>query len=169
MLQSKKKRAEIGAVFVEAAIILPLFFILLFASMQLIVISWRQLQVQFLAAELVRILAVPDAGTVATNTASRCAIVLGAIDPRNANAQAPRFNAELPPLLPGETIRQAAAIKHINDGTTTTGCGYIPGSIIILTLTYDMQLFFQNFLTFGLPNVQLRGTAVGVAQGTITS
>ena len=163
MLQSKKKRAEIGAVFVEAAIILPLFFILLFASMQLIVISWRQLEVQFLAAKLVRILAVPDAGTVATNTASRCNIVLGSgvpIDARNANAQAPRFNAT-------PTGGQAAAIKHITDGTTTTDCAYQPGSIIILTLTYDMQLFFQNFLTFGLPSVQLRGTAVGVAQGTI--
>ena len=166
MVQSKKKRAEIGAVFVEAAIILPLFFILLFASMQLIVISWRQLEVQFLAADLVRILAVPDAGTVATNTASRCNIVLGSgvpIDARNANAQAPRFNAT-------PTDGQAAAIKHITGGTTTTtpGCDYIPGSIIILTLTYDMQLFFQNFLTFSLPNIQLTGTAVGVAEGTIT-
>ena len=167
MVQSKKKSAEIGAVFVEAAIILPLFFILLFASMQLIVISWRQLQVQFLAAELVRILAIPDAGTVATNTASRCNIVLGSgvpIDARNANAQATRFNAELP------ASGQAAVISYLTGAATipTTGCGYIPGSIIILTLTYDMQLFFQNFLTFSLPNVQLRGTAVGVAEGTIT-
>ena len=167
MLQSKKKRAEIGAVFVEAAIILPLFFILLFASMQLIVIAWRQIEVQFLAAELVRILAVPDAGTVATNTASRCNIVLGSGDARNANAQAPRFNAKTP-----TPINPAAVITHIPNGTNPpfpTGCGYIPGSIIILTLTYDMQLFFQNFLTFSLPNVQLRGTAVGVAEGAITS
>ncbi len=166
MLQSKKKRAEIGAVFVEAAIILPLFFILLFASMQLIVISWRQLQVQFLAARLVRILAVPDAGTDATNTASRCNIVLGSgvpIDARNANAQAPGFNAT-------PTGGQAAAISYLTGAaaTPTPGCGYPPGSIIILTLTYDMQLFFQKFLTFGLPNIKLRGTAVGVAQGTIT-
>ena len=165
MLQSKKKRAEIGAVFVEAAIILPLFFILLFASMQLIVISWRQLQVQFLAAQLVRILAVPDAGTDATNTASRCNIVLGSgvpIDARNANAQAPGFNAK-------PTGGQAAAISYLTGAVTTTGCTYPPGSIIILTLTYDMQLFFQKFLTFGLPNIKLSGTAVGVAQGTITS
>ena len=168
MLQSKKKRAEIGAVFVEAAIILPLFFILLFASMQLIVISWRQLQVQFLAAQLVRILAVPTNGTTPGNYATKRNTKCGDVETK-ANTSAPGFNAELPPLLPGETIRQAAAIKHINDGTTTTGCGYIPGSIIILTLTYDMQLFFQNFLTFGLPSVQLRGTAVGVAEGTITS
>ena len=60
MIQSKKKRAEIGAVFVEAAIILPLFFILLFASMQLIVISWRQLEVQFLVNDLVRKMALPS-------------------------------------------------------------------------------------------------------------
>ena len=60
MIQSKKKRAEIGAVFVEAAIILPLFFILLFASMQLIVISWRQLEVQFLVNDLVRTMALPS-------------------------------------------------------------------------------------------------------------
>ena len=44
----------------EAAIILPLFFILLFASMQLIVISWRQLEVQFLVNDLVRKMALPS-------------------------------------------------------------------------------------------------------------
>ena len=165
MLQSKKKRAEIGAVFVEAAIILPLFFILIFASMQLIVISWRQLEVQFLAANLVRILAIPDAGTDAADTLSRCNLtVLDPNNPRSANAQAPRFNAT-------PTATQAARIFYLTGAATTPmqGCGYIPGSIIILTLTYDMQLFFQKFLTFGLPNITLKGTAVGVAQGAITS
>ena len=163
MLQSKKKRAEIGAVFVEAAIILPLFFILLFASMQLIVISWRQLQVQFLAADLVRDLAIPSSGTTpGTSYNDDRTTKCGGVE-TTANTRATGFNAT-------PTGGQAAAIKHITGGTTTTtpGCGYIPGSIIILTLTYDMQLFFQNFLTFSLPNIQLTGTAVGVAEGTIT-
>jgi len=158
MLQSKKKRAEIGAVFVEAAIILPLFFILLFASMQLIVISWRQLQVQFLAAQLVRKLALPEDGTTPQNydvkRTAKCATVR-----TKANNSAPGFNAT-------PTGGQAAAI--LTGGATNTDCAYQPGSIIILTLTYDMQLFFQKFLTFGLPNIKLSGTAVGVAQGTIT-
>ena len=164
MLQSKKKRAEIGAVFVEAAIILPLFFILLFASMQLIVIAWRQIEVQFLAADLVRILAVPTdvttPGNYATNRNTKC----GGVE-TTANTSAPGFNSTLP------TGGQAAVISYLTGAATTPtpGCGYIPGSIIILTLTYDMQLFFQNFLTFSLPNIQLTGTAVGVAEGTITS
>ena len=164
MLQSKKKRAEIGAVFVEAAIILPLFFILLFASMQLIVISWRQLQVQFLAADLVRDLAIPSPETTPrtpydTDRDGKCATVLA-----TAKSSAPGFNAK--PLVGSQ---QAAEISHITGGATTIDCNYQPGSIIILTLTYDMQLFFQKFLTFGLPNITLKGTAVGVAQGTITS
>ena len=162
MLQSKKKRAEIGAVFVEAAIILPLFFILLFASMQLIVISWRQLQVQFLAADLVRDLAIPSSGTTpGTSYNDDRTTKCGGVE-TTANTRATGFNAT-------PTGGQAAAIKHITDGTTTTDCTYQPGSIIILTLTYDMQLFFQKFLTFGLPNITLKGTAVGVAQGAITS
>lgn len=162
MVQSKKKRAEIGAVFVEAAIILPLFFILLFASMQLIVISWRQLQVQFLAARLVRELAIPRSGTTpGTYDADRNDKCLKKVqDP--ANSSATGFNSTLP------TGGQAAAISYLTGAVTTQGCAYQPGSIIILTLTYDMQLFFQKFLTFGLPNIKLRGTAVGVAQGTIT-
>ena len=162
MLQSKKKRAEIGAVFVEAAIILPLFFILLFASMQLIVISWRQLQVQFLAAELVRILAVPTNGTTPGNYATKRNTKCGDVETK-ANTSAPGFNS-----TPIPTNGQAAAISYLTGAVTTTGCAYQPGSIIILTLTYDMQLFFQKFLTFGLPNIKLSGTAVGVAQGTIT-
>lgn len=150
MVQSKKKRAEIGAVFVEAAIILPLFFILLFASMQLIVISWRQLQVQFLAAKLVRTLAIPSSGTTPGTSynddrSRKCATVL-----TTARSSAPGFNANSPVV------------------TISTDCNYQPGQIIILTLTYDMQLFFQKFLTFGLPNIKLSGTAVGVAQGTIS-
>lgn len=162
MLQSKKKRAEIGAVFVEAAIILPLFFILLFASMQLIVISWRQLQVQFLAANLVRILAIPEINTTPGNYATNRNTKCGGVE-TTANTSATGFNATPP------TGGQAAAISYLTGAATapTPGCGYIPGSIIILTLTYDMQLFFQNFLTFGLPNITLKGTAVGVAEGTI--
>ena len=168
MLQSKKKRAEIGAVFVEAAIILPLFFILLFASMQLIVIAWRQLQVQFLAADLVRKLAIPEDGTTPgtydTNRGTSCDTVLA-----TANNSAPGFNAT-PDAVEMAVTR---AISYLTVPATTPprtyGCGYQPGSIIILTLTYDMQLFFQKFLTFGLPNIKLSGTAVGVAQGTITS
>ncbi len=167
MLQSKKKRAEIGAVFGEAAIILPLFFILLFASMQLIVISWRQLQVQFLAAELVRKLALPSSnvqryaqGTSTSLNDDRTTKCRGV--ETTANTRATGFNAT-------PTGGQAAAISYLTGDVTTTGCTYEPGSIIILTLTYDMQLFFQKFLTFGLPNIKLSGTAVGVAQGTITS
>jgi TadE-like protein len=168
MLQSKKKRAEIGAVFVEAAIILPLFFILLFASMQLIVISWRQLQVQFLAADLVRDLAIPSPETTPrtpydTDRNNKCVAVLA-----TANNSAPGFNAT-PDAVEMAVTR---AISYLTVPATTPprtyGCGYPPGSIIILTLTYDMQLFFQKFLTFGLPNIKLSGTAVGVAQGTIT-
>ncbi len=167
MIQSKKKRAEIGAVFVEAAIILPLFFILLFASMQLIVISWRQLQVQFLAAQLVRILAVPADRTTPQDydvkRTAKCADVLD-----TANSSAPTFNAT-PDAVEMAVTR---AISYLTVPATTPprtyGCGYPPGSIIILTLTYDMQLFFQKFLTFGLPNIKLSGTAVGVAEGTIT-
>lgn len=162
MLQSKKKRAEIGAVFVEAAIILPLFFILLFASMQLIVISWRQLQVQFLAAELVRKLAIPEINTTPGNYATNRNTKCGGVE-TTANTRATGFNATPP------TGGQAAGISYLTGDVPAQGCTYQPGSIIILTLTYDMQLFFQKFLTFGLPNITLKGTAVGVAQGAITS
>ena len=163
MLQSKKKRAEIGAVFVEAAIILPLFFILLFASMQLIVISWRQLQVQFLAADLVRDLAIPSSGTTpGTSYNDDRNTKCGGVE-TTANTRATGFNATPP------TGGQAAGISYLTGDVPAQGCTYQPGSIIILTLTYDMQLFFQKFLTFGLPNITLKGTAVGVAQGAITS
>ena len=175
MIQSKKKRAEIGAVFVEAAIILPLFFILLFASMQLIVISWRQLEVQFLVNDLVRTMALPSITgmTAAELTQDRIkmwgevkGIVAGYKNSHGWGSSGGGGDEE----DGGGGGADPVKISYLNSaGERIYALTYLPGQIIILNTTYDMPLLFQNLISFPLPTIQLNATAVAVAEETISN
>ena len=198
MIQSKKKRAEIGAVFVEAAIILPLFFILLFASMQLIVISWRQLEVQFLVNDLVRTMALPSITgmTAAELTQDRIkmwgevkGIVAGYKNSHgwgssgggggggdhNGGGGGGHVNSHGQggggdEEGGGGGGADPVKISYLNSaGERIYALTYLPGQIIILNTTYDMPLLFQNLISFPLPTIQLNATAVAVAEETISN
>ena len=189
MIQSKKKRAEIGAVFVEAAIILPLFFILLFASMQLIVISWRQLEVQFLVNDLVRKMALPSITgmTAAELTQDRIkmwgevkGIVAGYKNSHGwgssggggggGDEEGEGEEGEGEEEGGGGGGADPVKISYLNSaGERIYALTYLPGQIIILNTTYDMPLLFQNLISFPLPTIQLNATAVAVAEETISN
>ena len=141
---------------VEAVVIIPAFIFLIFASVQLFVISWRLSQVQLLASTLARQLAVP------AGNAYPCAAVAAAATQLGAQLGDTNPNNDLTiqvmqPNGAGGWAGQAVncpAVPNFNNLQLQTA---------VLTLNYQAPLFFGQLLPGGL-NFTYTGVAVAVLE-----
>ena len=148
--------AERGSVFVEAVVVVPAFIFLIFASMQLFVISWRLSQVQLEASELARTLAVP------VNNQYPCATV---------RAEAAAFGTRelgvtaASPVTIQVMEKQANGSYSLSQATTcpTANFGAAERETAVLTLSYDVPLFFAQLVPGGV-NFTYRGVAVAALE-----
>lgn len=140
----------------EAAVITPVFSVLLFASIQLFVISWRLSQVQLLASTLARQLAVP------AGNGYRC---------NDAKAAATGFGAQLGDINPNNDLTIQIMQPDGAGGWAgqTVNCPAVPNfnslqlQTAVLTLNYQAPLFIGRLLPLGA-NFTYTGVAVAVLE-----
>ena len=151
---------ERGSIFVEAVVVVPAFIFLVFASLQLFDISWRLSQVQLEASELARTLAVPVNNQYPCQQVTANAVAFG--------------QTEL-----GVTAASPVTIQVMQKQVDAQGnSSYSPSSALscptasfdaaerqtaVLTLTYDVPLFFAQLIPGGA-NFTYRGVAVAVLE-----
>lgn len=140
---------------VEAVVVIPAFIVLVFASMQLFVISWRLSQVQLLASTLARQLAVPVGNEYPCNAVTAAASQLG----EQLGDQDPSDDLTI------QVMQQVAA----GNWGPNVGCPAVPNfnnlqlQTAVLTLNYQAPLFFGQILPGGIP-FTYTGVAVAVLE-----
>lgn len=149
---------EQGSVLVEAVVVVPAFIFLLFASIQLFVISWRLSQVQLQSSVLARQLAIPNdkdneypCAQVSADAKTFGLAELGVdeVAPVTIQVMTQNVSGAYEPVAP------AGGCPAANfDNTPDT---------VVLTLTYQAPLFFGQLIPGGA-FFTYRGVAVAVLE-----
>ncbi len=148
---------ERGSLFLEAAVVLPAFIFIVFAGIQIFVVSWRLSQVQLQASELARLLAIP------VNNAYPCAQVVAAARMFGATelgVQAPApVTIQVMQRQPDGSYRVGAAPNNCPEADPISA----ERQTAVLTLEYQAPLFVAQLFPGGA-NFTYRGTAVAVLE-----
>lgn len=131
---------ERGAIFIEGALVVPAFFFILMAGIQLMVISWNLSQVQLATTQMARTLGLPPTAP-GGNT---CAQVR---DAANAAGQ----------QIFGNSVTATNVIF------TPPTCPPAPGSTVVLNVSYTANIFMGTLIP-GQQNFIYRGVAVAIVE-----
>ena len=131
---------ERGAIFIEGALVVPAFFFILMAGIQLMVISWKLSQVQLATTQMARTLGVPPSqGVQDTCVAVRTA----------ANAAGQQIFGN--------------SVTATNVTFTPPTCPPAPGTTVVLNVSYTAQIFMGTLIP-GQQTFTYRGVAVAIVE-----
>jgi hypothetical protein len=160
---------ERGGTFAEAAIVTPCFLVVLFVCIQLMVVSFRSLSLQWITTEVTRDLALsrcqPNSQGCLPSTTSNNQQIWRTRDAtlrvQYARTRAQQLATPLGIALQrGVTAESQVCISELQPATGGCSNPGSPGSLIQIDSTYDMPLFFSKFLFVEIPPIRLRGRAI---------
>jgi hypothetical protein len=164
MVLKRRRNSECGAGLAEAVIATPLFVILVIAALQLLVMAWQALSIQFIATVIMREITQRHCGKADTYVCSNTEILNYAKQQLQVLAASYRLGPT--PTNPAVCISGNGTLPSPCTPTTTTSVPN-PGVIAAVVVQYDHSLLGgANFNVMGFSTglggpVVMRGVAVG--------